>query len=186
MNNKIQFILLACIIAIAGANAKNMNTKNTTAASATAGEVIKNGKMVYTEITINAAPAKVWQVLTDFEAYPAWNPFIKSIKGKPAVGQHIEALLQVPGSKGMVFKPRVLQFQQCKEFRWIGKLGVGYLFDGEHTFRLQDNGNGTTTFMQYEHFRGILIPFMKKMLDVQTAEGFGQMNQKLKERVEGL
>ncbi|PQJ10866.1 hypothetical protein CJD36_012915 [Flavipsychrobacter stenotrophus] len=57
------------------------------------GQVIKNSKQLYTEITIKAAPEKVWTVLTDFAAYPSWNPFVKSIIGTPVVGKPIEVLL---------------------------------------------------------------------------------------------
>lgn len=58
------------------------------------------------------------------------------------------------------------------------------LFDGEHKFELIDNGNGTTTFIQSENFKGVLIPLFKKMLEVNTLDGFNQMNQKLKELAE--
>ena len=150
------------------------------------GQVIKNGKLVYSEITINVTPDKVWKVFTDFASYPGWNPFVKSFKGQPTVGKQVEVLLHLPGGNPMTFKPVVLQYEKNKELRWIGKLFIPYLFDGEHTFLLIDNGNGTTTLQQYEHFRGILIPFMKKMLDVNTANGFRLMNEALKSRVEGL
>lgn len=149
------------------------------------GQVIKNGKQLYTEITINAAPEKVWAVLTDFAAYPLWNPFIKSLKGMPVAGQTIEVLLQPAGSKGMTMKPVVVNYHANKELRWIGRLFALHIFDGEHAFVLHDNGDGTTTFMQYEHFRGILVPFLKKMLDVDTRASFTQMNEALKKRVEG-
>ena len=43
------------------------------------GLIIKKGKMVYTEIRINASIDKVWNVFTEFEKYPEWNPFIKSL-----------------------------------------------------------------------------------------------------------
>ena len=36
---------------------------------------------IETKIRINASPKQVWDVLIDFERYPEWNPFIKSIKG---------------------------------------------------------------------------------------------------------
>jgi hypothetical protein len=150
------------------------------------GQVIKNGKLVYSEIIINATPDKVWEVFTDFAAYPGWNPFVKSFKGQPQQGGNIEVLLQLPGSKPMTFKPTVLQYEKNKELRWIGKLFIPYLFDGEHTFTLTDNGDGTTTFQQYENFRGILIPFMKQMLDVNTLNGFRLMNEALKARVEAM
>lgn len=163
-----------------------MNTQNNTHIASAQGQVIKNGKLIYSEITINATPEKVWKAFADFAAYPSWNPFIISFKGMPVVGEHIEAQLQPLGGKAMVFTPVVLQYKTNIELRWIGKLWVGRIFDGEHTFQLRDNGDGTTTFMQYEHFRGILVPFMKKMLDGQTLDGFKLMNEKLKERVERL
>ena len=148
------------------------------------GQVITNGKQLYTEITIKATPEKVWAVLTDFAAYPSWNPFVKSIKGIPVIGRPIEVLLQPEGSKGMTMKPVVVNYEANKELRWIGKLFASHIFDGEHAFVLHDNGDGTTTFMQYEHFRGILVPFLKKMLDVDTKASFIQMNEALKKRVE--
>jgi len=151
----------------------------------TDGQIIKKGKLIYTEILITAPAEKVWKVFSDFAKYPEWNPFIKSLKGSPAVGKTIEVFLQPPGNKGMLFKPKVLVFREGKEFRWIGKLMGGGVFDGEHAFILKDNGNGSCTFIQYERFRGILIPFMKKMLEGSTLSGFQQMNEALKKRCEG-
>ena len=141
-------------------------------------------KEIKTEIVINATPEKVWAVLTNFEEYPNWNPFIKSITGQVFVGNTIIARLEPPEVKGMTFKPKVLAFETNKEFRWLGHLLFPGLFDGEHKFELIDNGNGTTTFIQSENFRGILVPFFKKMLDKNTTNGFNLMNQKLKEMVE--
>lgn len=80
-----------------------------------------------------------------------------------------------------MFRPGVLQYKPLKELRWIGKLKVSHLFDGEHTFKLLDNGDGSVTFIQYERFRGLLISFFKKMLDKDTKEGFEAMNKKLRE-----
>jgi uncharacterized protein YndB with AHSA1/START domain len=39
-------------------------------------------KEIKTEILINASPDKVWAILTDFDNYPSWNPFITSLKGE--------------------------------------------------------------------------------------------------------
>lgn len=142
-------------------------------------------KEIKTEIQIAASPEKVWAILTDFEAYPTWNPFIKSLTGDVNVGNTITARIEPPKANGMTFKPKVLAFEANQEFRWIGHLLVPGLFDGEHRFQLIDNGNGTTTFIQSEKFKGILVPLFKKMLDINTVNGFNEMNQKLKEIVEG-
>ncbi len=143
-------------------------------------------KELITEIKINAKPAQVWAILTDFGSYPAWNPFIKSLTGNVQVGQTITARIESPKASGMTFKPKVLSFEANKKFVWLGNLLIKGLFDGEHSFELIDNLDGTTTFIQSEKFGGILLPLFKKMLDVNTKEGFESMNKALKDRVESL
>ena len=141
-------------------------------------------KEIRTEIIINATPDKVWAILTDFKNYPKWNPFIKTIEGEVGVGKKIKAYIEPPQAQGMTFNPKVLAFEENKEFRWLGHFLFAGLFDGEHKFELIDNHNGTTTFVQSEKFKGILIPFFKKMIESNTKEGFKMMNEKLKEQVE--
>jgi len=141
-------------------------------------------KEIKTEILINATPEKVWSILTNFDNYPNWNPFIKSINGDVKVGNIITARIEPPEATGMTFKPRILTFETNKELSWIGHLLFTGLFDGKHKFELLDNGNGTTTFNQSESFKGILVPLFKKMLDINTINGFDAMNKRLKELAE--
>jgi hypothetical protein len=141
-------------------------------------------KEIKTEILINATPEKVWSILTNFDNYPNWNPFIKSITGEVKVGNKITARIEPPQAKGMTFKPKILTFETNKEFKWLGHLLFVGLFDGEHKFELIDNRNGTTSFRQSEKFKGILVPLLKKLLDNNTKNGFEEMNRKLKELAE--
>lgn len=138
-------------------------------------------KEIKTEIVINQTPEKVWAIFTNFENYSNWNPFIKSIKGEVKVGNKISARIEPPEAKGMTFNPKILTSTTNKELSWLGHLLFKGLFDGEHKFELRDNGDGTTTFIQSEKFKGILVPLFKKMLDNNTKKGFEQMNEKLKE-----
>ena len=141
-------------------------------------------KEITTEILIKTTPDKVWNILIDFKNYPNWNPFIKSITGEVAIEKKIVARLEPPEASGMTFKPTILAFETNKEFRWLGHLLFPGLFDGEHKFELIDNKNGSTTFIQSEKFKGILVPLFNKMLDTNTKKGFQQMNIKLKELAE--
>jgi len=144
----------------------------------------KSATEIRTSILIKAAPARVWSILMDFEQYPDWNPFIKTIAGEAEKGARITAYIEPPGAKGMTFKPKVLVVEPEREFRWLGHLFIPGLFDGEHIFELSDNGNGTTTLVQRERFGGILIPLFKKMLNDNTLRGFEAMNEALKARAE--
>lgn len=134
---------------------------------------------IHTSIIINTAPHKIWSVFSDFDSYPQWNPFVKSLKGKVEQGNRIE--IQLPG---MNFKPTVLVFKKNEELTWLGNLLFKGLFDGKHSFRLEDNRDGTTTFHHSEEFSGILVPILKNKLLEETKAGFEEMNAQLKARVE--
>lgn len=148
------------------------------------GVVVKNGKIIYTEIQIDAPVSRVWACLRNFEAYPDWNPFVKTISGNPQVGETLQVDLQQPGKKPMRFRPQVLVCIEEKELRWLGSMGLPRIFDGEHVFHLLEEPDGTCRFIQYECFRGMLVPFLNKMLEHDTRAGFEQMNRALKERCE--
>ena len=47
-------------------------------------------KELYSEIEIAASAERVWRLLTDFASYPRWNPFIRSIGGRPIPGERLE------------------------------------------------------------------------------------------------
>lgn len=135
--------------------------------------------IIKTEILINASPEKVWSILTNFEAYPSWNPFVLSLTGEMIVGQKIKIVLP-----DMSFNPTLLVYKENMELRWIGKLLFKGVFDGEHSFVIVDNMNGTVTFKHEEIFSGILVSLFSKKLDRDTKPGFQAMNEKLKELVE--
>ena len=40
-------------------------------------------RSIRAEITIQAEPQRVWEILTRFEEYPTWNPFIIRAQGVP-------------------------------------------------------------------------------------------------------
>jgi hypothetical protein len=123
-----------------------------------------------TSILIHASRERVWNTLTDFSGYPEWNPFVRSLNGNVVTGEHIVVHIQPPGQKGMTFKPVVLAFEPQQKLEWLGRLFLPGIFDGAHCFELIDNGNGTTTLVQSERFKGILVPFLKKMLHGPTLE----------------
>jgi len=141
-------------------------------------------KEIKTEILIHATPEKIWAILSKFEEYSVWNPFINTLEGDVKVGNQILVKITPPDSKVMTFKPTVLSLEANKELKWLGHFMFTGLFDGEHKFELIDNLNGTTTFIHSENFKGILVPLFKKKLDNNTKRGFEEMNLKLKELAE--
>ena len=140
---------------------------------------------LHTEIEIEAPAARVWQILTEFAAYPSWNPFLPKIEGTGAVGEKIEVTFQPPGGKPMTMRPTVRASDPERRFAWLGRLGgVPKLFDGEHSFVIEPLGPQRVRFVHSEKFGGILVPFLRKMLETSTRAGFEAMNRALKDRAE--
>lgn len=135
-----------------------------------------------TEILIQAPPGKVWHVLTDFAAYPQWNPFIESIEGSPDWGTRLTVRINAGGERH-VFKPVVLQATAPTRLRWLGRVGFPGVFDGEHGFELRAEGGGTR-LLQTESFQGFLVPLLWRKVEPMTRQGFEAMNRALKARAE--
>ncbi len=142
-------------------------------------------KEIRTEVEIEAPPERVWRMLTDVAAFPEWNPFIRWARGDVKPGARLEVHLQPPGAKGMTFRPTVLKAEPPRELRWIGRLGLRGLFDGEHIFTIEEEGPERVRFVQREVFTGLLVPLMARSLDRNTRRGFEEMNRALKTRAEG-
>jgi hypothetical protein len=126
----------------------------------------------------------VWGVLTDFDAYPAWNPHVRRVIGKPRVGRRITIHTRPPGGRTVVMRPVVLDWTPPRELRWRATFVSRRLFSGEHGFRLEEQAPGRVRFTQDEIFSGLLVPLYARMRLGATRLGFAQMNEALRTRAE--
>ena len=143
-------------------------------------------KEIVTEIEIDASPSRVWQVLTDFEKYPTWNPFIKKISGIPARNEKLEVHMPDPRGEMMVFTPDVLVAEKDRELSWLGR-SEGDAFNGEHRFLIdpiENNNNIKVRFTQSEKFTGSMVESLEGWLDTVVKQNFEDMNRALKGRAE--
>jgi hypothetical protein len=136
------------------------------------------------EIEIAAPPDVVWRVLAETDRYGDWNPFIRRLRGELRDGAKLEVEIAPPGGRPMTFKPTVVAAAPGRELRWLGRLLVPGLFDGEHCFFLEALPEGRTRFVQSERFSGLLVGLLGATLS-KTSAGFEQMNRALKVRAEG-
>ena len=141
-------------------------------------------KEIITEIEIDASPSQVWQVLTDFEKYPTWNPFIKKISGVVARNEKLEVHMPDPRGGTMVFMPTVLVAERGRELRWLGR-SEGDVFNGEHRFLIEPiQNNNKVHFTQREKFTGSMVESLEGWLDTAVKQNFEDMNRALKQRAE--
>jgi len=135
------------------------------------------------EIDIEAPPAAVWAILTDTGSYSEWNPFIPRLAGELREGAKLEVRIAPPGGRAMTFKPTVLAAKPERELRWLGRLLLPGIFDGEHILHIEPLDQNRTRFTQAERFSGLLVGLFRSTLD-KTELGFEQMNAALKARAE--
>jgi hypothetical protein len=136
------------------------------------------------EVEVEASPERVWEVLTDFAAYRQWNPFIVEGAGQAVPGSRLELRMRLPGRRPMALRPEVLEAEPGRRLRWLGRLLVPGLFDGEHSFTLEPAGPGRVRVVQREQFRGLAARPILAMIGKPTLAGFQQLHQALKARVE--
>jgi hypothetical protein len=140
-------------------------------------------KSIRTEIIINASKEKVWNILSNFSAYPGWNPFIIHIAGEQSKGSRLAVTL-LNGKKEFAMKPRVVSVVPNQYFDWLGSLFIKGLFDGHHYFEIEEVSPTQVRFIHGEHFSGILSGMILRSIADETRNNFIKMNNALKERAE--
>ncbi|MGW3658771.1 SRPBCC family protein [Streptomyces sp. NPDC005151] len=141
-------------------------------------------------IQIEATPDEVWQALTDFSTYPQWNPFMTSAQ-VTSPGSRLEEgarmrIVMHDDTGDTTFTPRILTATPGTELRWLGKLGPGWIADGEHRFTIETLGPDRVRLTQSERFTGIAVPFVEGRLKSDTLPQFRAMNEALAKRAEAL
>jgi hypothetical protein len=138
---------------------------------------------IRTETTIQGTADEVWNVLTDFHRYGEWHPSTGEIEGRAEVGARLRVVFSLNGGRRITMRPTVLVAEPGREFRWLGHLFVPGLFDGEHRFEIHEDEPGVVRFVQGERFRGLLVPFLRRMIEVDTVATFRAVNEALARRV---
>jgi hypothetical protein len=140
---------------------------------------------VYTEITIDAPPARVWEMVTDLAAYKTWNPFIVESSGQAVLGERLTCRPRLGRKRIATFHPVVTQVEKERVFAWTGHVLVKGLADGVHIFELKPEGDGTVLVHRQE-FYGLLVPILWKIIERTAEKGFTLMNEALKKRAEAV
>jgi len=141
---------------------------------------------IRTEIEVEGTAQEVWDTLTDFESYSEWNTGFVKAEGRAAVGETLHITFSQKADKTMDMHPTVLVADPGHELRWLGRLVMPGIFDGEHRFEINETEPGRVTFVQSERFRGVLVPFVRKMIEGNTLSMLERVNADLAKRVRSL
>lgn len=136
-----------------------------------------------TDIIIYANIEKVWKVLTLFENYATWNPFIQQSQGQIVNGTKLKNTIHINGT-AYVFQPTIVAVKAPYYFAWYGYKYAPFIFGGKHYFHLEKVTENETKLIHNEDFLGLLGNYIFQKIQLNTKKGFIAMNEALKKECE--
>jgi hypothetical protein len=139
------------------------------------------------ELEVAAPAERVWTLLTDFERYPDWNPYILRLETDEEPGSKLTLRIVQPNWKRpLTLHPRLDTFDpRARELRWQGKVGIPLLFDTNHWIRVDRIDDEHSRVVQAERFSGLFCSLLSNSSRRSTRLAFRLMNKSLRDRAEG-
>ena len=141
-------------------------------------------KTIETNIMVDSNPNKIWGILTNFEEYELWNPFMTKVVGNAILGSKIEVNIKTSSGKQRTYFPIITKCEINRELRWKGKSFLPGIFDGERIFVIEKTNDNRVSFLHKEVFKGLGVKLVGDKLDQDLRESFIMMNEALKARAE--
>jgi hypothetical protein len=133
-----------------------------------------------TQLLIDAPVATVWRVLTDFDAYPEWNPGL-SFRDTPVEGATVRLAVKLLGPS-FTTPVTIEAIEPERMLRWRG--GPALLMSGTHYFELRPEGPNRTELIHGEQFSGLALPLLWPLLRGRLNAFYWRINTALKLRAE--
>ena len=129
------------------------------------------------EISIDASPKEVWDVLVDSESYAQWNPVIIDPKGQFKEGEKIVFQFRETNGKQYEVKATVEKVVPEKLLNQYG--GFLGILTYDHQYILEQQGQGTKVTI-HEDYKGVYVPFWDHS---NMDASYAKLNEALKKRV---
>ena len=137
--------------------------------------------IVFTQIEIAAKADDVWSLLTDYEAYPRWNPLIRAVATTEADG--LQIVLHPPGQLKFTFKAATVESVSNKQLSWQGHFGWRGFLDWSHQMEIEP-ASTFCTLRQTSRFTGYLIKPIPNFMMRPVRNGFARMNEAVRDMAE--
>lgn len=135
---------------------------------------------------IAAPPAVVWQVLTDFDAYPQWNPFATSATCDLRPGGAITMRVALRPPKLMTQTEYVVAVHEGRGFSYAMKPAPLGLLRSIREQDIVELGDGRSRYTSHFQLDGPLSPVVGALLGAHLRRGFDGNVDGLVARAESL
>lgn len=136
---------------------------------------------LHTTIEIDRSRSAVWDVLTDFESYKEWNPYLSISRGNPRVGSAIEVDINPSMRPDRTETAKITALEPGSSLQWESVALYSILYASRHRFDVHRLDNKKTRFENNKEYRGILAPLVA---DDDIKDDLEEMNRALAAYVE--
>ena len=139
---------------------------------------------IVTDTIIEASAERVWQDLTDVDAYPSWNPVLRRVVGQLAVEQTLTVTRIGADGGEIVERPTITHLRPVRQIRWRTRLGLPWLLDTELGFKIERLGPEQVRFVHWQSRSGLLAYLVMGTSESAARDQLDVMNLALRAQVE--
>lgn len=135
---------------------------------------------------VRASAEVLWQVITDFDRYPDWNPFVISCAAALREGQPIDMKVQLFKHFAQPQRETILEVNPGVSFRYgLGPNRLGAL-SSVRSHEVEPRGPDRSHYRSHFRLTGWLAPLTNAWLGRRLEHGFSSMSRALVTRAEAL
>lgn len=134
---------------------------------------------------IDAPPALVWQVLTDFPRYAEWNRFVLACSSTLQPGDPIDLTVQL-GATPQLQREWMIEHQPGRRFAYRMKPMPLSALASQRSHDVEALGAERTRYRSHFQLMGWLMRLVRALMGKRLEAGFAQMSEGLKQQAEKL
>jgi hypothetical protein len=132
---------------------------------------------------VHAPGSVIWNLVSDINGWPAWNPIYPKARGEVQFGAKLELEVVLPGEQPRAIQPTILDWTPGEQIIWTLSL-MGGLLRSTRYIEIEVLGETNCIFSNGEIFEGPLMRFMPRKLRRAIKTGFNQFCEVVRERAE--
>ncbi|WP_417068979.1 SRPBCC family protein [Niveibacterium terrae] len=136
------------------------------------------------ELVVSASRQRIWEVLTDFPAYPDWNPLLREVHGEAERGRSLNVRLAGFGHRGRNLWPDVRSANRGRELCLALTILPAGLLDANWRVVLIREEGGQCRIAQRIRCSGWLSRWYAPRLARTLTPALAAMNEALRRRAE--
>lgn len=135
------------------------------------------------EVEVEVPVGRAWAVLTDFAAYPEWNPFTRAVRCSGEVGSRVVMDVAFARRRSVTQTETLREFARPTRLVWALDQAPRWLLWAERVQTLEPLGPERTRYVTVDTIGGALGGVVNALYGADLRDGFTAMATAFRERV---